>query len=70
MGSVTLKYIDKRPIFIPPKILSNYPNGVILPDGNNTIVVTEKEALSLLKHKNGSMPCYEKVSKVEKKTEE
>ena len=70
MGDITIKYIDKRPIFIPPKMLRSYPNGVILPDKKNTISVTEKESLSLLKHRNGQRPCYELVQKEQKKNTE
>jgi len=51
-----LKYVDIRPIFFPS--LKKHPGGVILPNGDNIIEVTDGEAKHLLKQMNGKKPCY------------
>jgi hypothetical protein len=51
-----LKYVDIRPIFVPH--LDNHPGGVALPDGDNIILVTEKEKNGLMRMKNGKNPCW------------
>lgn len=54
-----LKYVDHRKIFLPR--LKFYPNGKVLPEGDNIIKVTESEKVSLLKQFNGRSQCYELV---------
>ena len=59
---VELEYIDKRPIFLP--VLKYYGGNVYLPrKDSNIIKVTEDEARSLLKQKNGKNPVWKKVKK-------
>ena len=52
-----LKYVDHRPIFLPR--LTNYRNGLTLPNKDNIVEVTEKEKRHLLKQKNGDKNCFE-----------
>ena len=56
-----LKYIDRRPIKM------NLRNGgwISLPNEKtgNVITVTDAEASVLLKRKNGSLPCFEPLTK-------
>lgn len=54
-----LKYIDVRRFrFI---ALSEYPNGISLKEGD-TVEVSNKESISLLKMKNGQNPMFIKVN--------
>ena len=59
---VTLKYLDHRKIFFPK--LTFYKKGLNLPSESNIIKVTEGEAKTLLKLKNGSKFCYEKFEEI------
>lgn len=64
-----LKNLDMRPRYMGN--LSRYPNGIELPSKDNIIKVTEGEAKSLMRLKNGNNACYEiytekpKVEKIE-----
>ena len=62
-----LKYIDWRSISIP--FLTYHRGGVSLPSGDNVIKVTDEEARSLLKLKNGTNPCFEEVKERSRKVE-
>lgn len=67
MVKYSLKYTDHTPIYFPEKVLSFYPGGKTLPDGDNIILVSEKEKSALLKRKNGSTPIFMEVA-TEKKS--
>lgn len=56
--AVKLKYVDSRNIHFPRMIY--YPNGLTLPNSkiDNIIKVSEGEAKTLLKQKNGERPCF------------
>jgi topoisomerase IA-like protein len=51
-----IKYVDHRPVVIP--YLTYHRGGVTLPSGDNILKVTDSEAGSLLKMKNGQKPCF------------
>jgi len=57
-----LKYIDYRKLTIP--YLKFHKGGLSLPSGDNIINVTESEARSLLKKKNGINNCFEEIKPV------
>ena len=65
--TMRIKYIDRRPIFIPK--LKNHPGGVALPSGESVIQVTESEYKNLMKMKNGPNPCFTDVRQPRRQAE-
>lgn len=70
MDAGKLKYVDIRPIFIPPGQLKHHPGGVSLPSKDNIIDVTAGEKKNLLKLKNGTKPSFEEVKAASKISED
>ena len=70
MDKCSLKYVDWRPIYFSDRALKYYPGGLVLPDKDNIIHVTEREKRQLLKRRNGDMPCYVEADMEEKKPTE
>ena len=54
-----VKYCDHRPLYFPK--LASYPGGVVLPNKENVIEVTAKEAKTLLRMTNGTKNCFEEI---------